>query len=60
MTSEKITEYNRLIALMLEARMRGDEQGEDDIMDRLDTVWYSMSAEELVEVRKSNVERKGE
>lgn len=51
MTSDKIEKY-RALELRRQGLVPGSPE-EDAILDEMDTVWYSMNGEEIVEIDKS-------
>ncbi len=49
--TDKTEAYRRGLIAALECRDRGDEDGEEAHMSELDTIWLSMTAEEVEQTK---------
>lgn len=55
--TSKVSQYMLTLSQCLEFRRLGDSPNEDALLDQLDTLWYSMSEEEIqdVEIQVKNL-----
>ena len=51
MNTDKVSEYIRLLNNSLKLRQQGKDKEEDEILDQLDLIWYSLNEHELARVR---------
>lgn len=50
MKTPRVREYLEVMAEMLTAREAGDEAREEELLDRMDALWYGLSAAEIDEL----------
>lgn len=50
MNTDKVSEYIRLLNNSLKLRQQGRDEEEDEILDQLDLIWYSLNEDELARV----------
>lgn len=47
MSTDKVSEYIRLLNDSLNLRQQGKDKEEDEILDQLDRIWYSLNETEM-------------
>ena len=54
--SEKTNEYQTILKEALEARVAGEEAREEELLSKLDKLWFSMNADEVKETELISAE----